>query len=557
MVMNPSPKHNIEVWGGMECTINRVKNEYFDQLEHSGHWSRNTDIQLFAGLGLKKMRYPVIWEHLKPIKNKPIDWSKVESELLELRSYKIDIIAGLVHHGSGPKYVEMSSDSFAEGLAAYAGEVAAKFPWITYYTPINEPLTTARFCGLYGLWYPHKKSDAHFCRILVNECKATVMAMEAIRVVNPSAKLVQTDDLGKVHCSLGLAYQAEFENQRRWLAYDLLCGMVDNQHLLWHYLIDSGITADELNYFKAHPCPPDIVGINYYLTSERYLDENKDIYPPHTHGTNGKQTYADVEAVRVGSACPCGLLHLATEAWQRYAIPIAVTEVHLHCTREEQMRWLKYVCDVANSLQNNNIPIVAITPWALLGSFGWDKLLTTRRGTYEPGVFDCGGGYPRPTILAAMIKAYSKNQLFSHPVLTIGGWWQRACRVTYGEDKFFPKLKLAGKPLMISGNYAGELAKVCHIRGLNYKIEDANNVTDECDESSILAKIAANSCMEFHAIGQIDLVVSWAGNDLYRSLNKGLDLFIDGESGYWAISADGTSRKQVPNILLTHQNLAS
>jgi dTDP-4-dehydrorhamnose reductase len=554
--MRSPSEHNVEIWGGMECTINRVQDEYFDQLENAGHWHRNGDIQLFASLGLKKMRYPVLWEHLKPIENKPIDWGEIESKLLELRKSKIDVIAGLVHHGSGPKYVEMLSDSFAEGLAEFAGQVAAKFPWITFYTPINEPLTTARFCGLYGLWYPHQKNDASFCRILINECKATVMAMKAIRMINPDAKLIQTDDLGKVHSSPGLTYQANFENERRWLSYDLLCGTVNAEHSLWDYLITSGITEAELNYFILNPCPPDIIGVNHYLTSERYLDESKEVYPDHTHGCNGKQTYADVEAVRVGSVCPSGVGQLLTEAWKRYKIPIAVTEVHLHCTREEQMRWLHQVWMVANKLSAEGISILAITPWALLGSFGWNRLLTERCGTYESGVFDCRGGYPRPTILADMIRAYSNNQQFVHMLLNTAGWWERPCRVVYGKDHFFSKLNSVGKQLMISGAYVAELARICQLRGLNYKETDSFGTNEVMDET-IWASITVNEYMEIRTIGYVDLVISIACCERYQAIGAGLDLLIDGASGFWIVSADGTLLKQMPDISPIRQFLAS
>ena len=54
------------------------------------------------------------------------------------------------------------------------------------YTPINEPLTTARFCGLYGLWYPHARDHQVFLRILVNQITAIRLAMRAIRQVNPA-----------------------------------------------------------------------------------------------------------------------------------------------------------------------------------------------------------------------------------------------------------------------------------------------------------------------------------------------------------------------------------
>src|SRR5690606_14430816 len=128
-------------------------------------------------------------------------------------------------------------ESFENGLADYAGKVASEFPWIKHYTPVNEPLTTARFCGLYGIWHPHGLSSETFLRILINECKATVLAMRAIRKINPGAKLVQTEDMGRTHSTPALRYQANFENHRRWLSLDLLCGKVDSDHALYHYLV--------------------------------------------------------------------------------------------------------------------------------------------------------------------------------------------------------------------------------------------------------------------------------------------------------------------------------
>ena len=73
------------------------------------------------------------------------------------------------------------------------------------WTPVNEPLTTARFSGLYGHWYPHGRDYPTFLRALVNECKGTLEAMRAIRGAIPGAKLVQTEDLGKTFSTAPLA----------------------------------------------------------------------------------------------------------------------------------------------------------------------------------------------------------------------------------------------------------------------------------------------------------------------------------------------------------------
>ncbi|MDB5287540.1 MAG: sugar nucleotide-binding protein [Mucilaginibacter sp.] len=465
----------IEVWGGLECTVNRVHDEYFDQLDYAGHYYREKDIADFAELGIKKMRYPILWEKHWPDINTQIDWSLTADKLNQLKSKNIEVIAGLVHHGSGPSYVNLLNDSFVYGLVDYAAEVAERFPWINYYTPVNEPLTTARFCGLYGIWYPHQKNDLSFCRILINECKATILAMHAIRKINPQAKLVQTDDLGKIHSTSLLKYQADFENHRRWLSYDLLCGMINKAHPLWQYLLSSGISQSELYFFVDNPCVPDIMGFNHYLTSERYLDEDLSAYPAHTHGANSHYTYADVEAVRVGHICPDGPYKLLKEAWERYRLPMAITEIHLFCTREEQMRWLGLQWYIAVKLKDEGVDIRAITAWALLGSFGWNKLLTQHAGDYEAGVFDLSNLSPRPTALAQMIKAYATSGEFYHPVMSNNGWWQRKCRVTYGNEAYFnyePGHQSA-QPLLIigkNGTLANAFASICESRGIYYQL---------------------------------------------------------------------------------------
>ena len=56
--------------------------------------------------------------------------------------------------------------------------------------------------------------------------------MQAIRRVNPAAQLVQTEDMGKTFSTPRLQYQADFENERRWLSFDLLCGRVGPDHPL-------------------------------------------------------------------------------------------------------------------------------------------------------------------------------------------------------------------------------------------------------------------------------------------------------------------------------------
>src|SRR5690606_9590450 len=183
----------------------------------------------------KAVRYPVLWERTEPaLGRRSFAWA--DARLARLRACGLRPIVGLLHHGSGPAYTSLLDPQFPALLARYAGAVARRYPWVDTYTPVNEPLTTARFSGLYGLWYPHQRDDAAFCRMLVQQCRATQLALREIRRVNSAARLLHTEDLGATLSTPSLLYQAEFENERRFLSHDLLCGRVRRGHPLHDYL---------------------------------------------------------------------------------------------------------------------------------------------------------------------------------------------------------------------------------------------------------------------------------------------------------------------------------
>ncbi|RYD92717.1 MAG: glycosyl hydrolase family protein, partial [Sphingobacteriales bacterium] len=407
-----------EVWGGLECTINRTQDEYADQFERTGQYAQLTDLQKACDLGITRLRFPILWERHY---NNPEAWLHTGRQLDLLAANGVEPIAGLLHHGGGPAFTDLTDPEFPVLFAAYARKVAIAFPQINYYTPINEPLTTARFSGLYGFWYPHGKDDATFARTLINQLKAIVLAMQAIREVNPDAQLIQTEDLCKVHSTTALQYQADFENSRRWWTYDFLSGRVTPQHPAWHYCTAAGIDETDLNFFCDHICVPDIAGFNYHVTSERYLDDRVEDYLPGFRGGNGRDVYVDTEAVRSGHAA--GLRPLLTEAWERYHLPMAITECHLSCTREQQLRWLGQQWDIVKDLDANSFPIVAITAWTLAGAYDWNSLLTQKDNHYEAGVFLTDQGEDQLSALAHMILALAEEGEYDHPALPGKGWW--------------------------------------------------------------------------------------------------------------------------------------
>ena len=113
----------IEVWGGHECTVNRVGDAWRDQTLLSGHQDRIEDLDLFAGLGLKALRYPVLWERTE-IEPGRYDWTWADARLGRLRDLGIRPIVGLVHHGSGPERTNLLDPGFVDDLAAFAAAAA-------------------------------------------------------------------------------------------------------------------------------------------------------------------------------------------------------------------------------------------------------------------------------------------------------------------------------------------------------------------------------------------------------------------------------------------------
>jgi len=491
----------LELWGGHECTVNRVGDAFFDQTRRSGHHRRLSDLDRFAELGLKALRYPVLWERVDARATGEPDWRWTDRRLGRIRELGLRPIAGLLHHGSGPSSTNLLDEGFAGAFAAYARAAAERYPWVEDWTPINEPLTTARFAALYGHWYPHVADEAQFWTALLNQIDATRLAMAEIRKVRPDARLIQTEDLGRTYSTRAVAHQADFDNARRWMTWDLLEGRVAPGHELWRRLEGFGL-GDRLRAIADDPCPPDVVGVNHYLTSDRFLDHRIADYPPERIGGNEFMAFADVEAIRTVLPAPGGLEGALDEAWTRYGRPLAVTESHNGCTREEQVRWIREAWESAGRLRTRGVEVQAVTAWALLGTHDWNSLLTRQAGHYEVGAFDVRSDPPRPTALAAELKRLAAGGE-PHPGTAGAGWWRRDIRLQFrpvfrSVESPDPRperrsVRAPSQPLLIAGatgTLGRALARACEWRGLDYRLTGRAEL-DLTDEASVARMLEA------------------------------------------------------------------
>ena len=105
------------------------------------------------------------------------------------------------------------------------------------------------------------------------------------------------EDAGMTFSTRRLAYQAAHENARRWLSFDLLTGGLNESH---HSGTTFCVTARANRTWRSSrgSVRPGRRGSDHYVTSDRFLDDDLEVYPTWAHGGNRRDRYADVETPR-------------------------------------------------------------------------------------------------------------------------------------------------------------------------------------------------------------------------------------------------------------------
>jgi dTDP-4-dehydrorhamnose reductase len=339
-------------------------------------------------------RYPVLWERVAPLDPSQLDLTWATRRLERLRALGIDPVVTLLHHGSGPRYTGLTDPSFPELFARYAGAVGAAFPWIRRWTPINEPLTTARFSTLYGFWFPNATDDASFGRAVVNEALGTLLAMEAIGRQVTAAQLIVTEDLqGFAALDAAVRGYVDHKRERAYVSIELLMGRVRPGHSLYRYLVETcGVPRALLERIERHARPPDVVGWNYYPNSERVL------------GTRPDGSFFNEAAFERG--IPLAALPLLRAAHERLDLPFGLSEVHRSGSEAERVAWLDERTRDLSMLAAEGRPVRMLGAWAAFGLVDWDSLLRERRGQPEDGVFTFAGPgeVPRETAVSSAVR---------------------------------------------------------------------------------------------------------------------------------------------------------
>src|SRR5215204_4372545 len=264
---------------GIECSYPTIDSGRWriDQLaetKHYRYWRR--DLELVRELGLKYLRYGLPLHLVYQAENQ-FDWSFSDEVMPAMQKLGITPIMDLCHFGVPDWLENFQNSALPEALAKYARAFAERYDWVKFYTPVNEMYVTARMSALDGVWNEQRRDDKSYVTATRNVAQASVLMMREILQIKPNAIFVNSESSEFYQpCCPGRDIQriADFENQRRFIALDLLYG-VPVRADVYDYLIDHGMSRDEYEWFRnQNVSTRAVLGVDYYKWNEKLVNSD-------------------------------------------------------------------------------------------------------------------------------------------------------------------------------------------------------------------------------------------------------------------------------------------
>jgi len=338
-----------------------------DEMEKCFHYEYwQTDLELVKQLGIDFLRYgpPYYRVHRSP---GCYEWDFTDVTFQRMKELNITPIVDLCHFGVPDWLGNFQNPDFPKYFADYAGAFARRFPYLQYYTPVNEIFIAAMFSAQYGWWNECLKSDESFVTAIKHLCQANVMAMHEILKVQPEATFIQSESSEYFHAFDPEASNlARFLNQKRFLSLDLTYGYPLSV-AMYEYLLHNGMTKAEYQWFLENQVKARcIMGNDYYVTNEHL------VYP------NGL-TQAAGEVF--------GYYVITQQYFKRYKLPIMHTETNFKMPGT--VEWLFKQWANVHRLKHDGVPIIGFTWYSLTHQVDWDSALRIDAGNVnELGLYD-------------------------------------------------------------------------------------------------------------------------------------------------------------------------
>jgi beta-glucosidase/6-phospho-beta-glucosidase/beta-galactosidase len=355
---------------GIECsypTIDHGKTRR-DMLAECDHYNRyKEDLGLVKEMGLKVLRYGLPYYNIQTGPGK-YDWEFADLAMKEIKRLGITPILDLMHFGVPDWLENFQNPDLVVHFADYCEEVAKRYPWVRYYTPVNEIYVTARSSGKDGVWNEQLKSDKGFVTALKHCTAASIMGTQQIAKHRPDCVIVQSESAEFTHeLRAERTPSVQMENKLRFASLDLLYARQPDGEVV-NYLYDNGMTRKEYDWFMAGEPPGyQVMGNDYYGRNEKIILPNGEVC-----------TSMDV----------LGWASITHDYYQRYKKPVMHTETNVF-EAELASTWLWKQWVNVLRLRKEGVPVLGFTWYSLIDQLDWDTGLAEKNGTVNTcGLFD-------------------------------------------------------------------------------------------------------------------------------------------------------------------------
>jgi beta-glucosidase/6-phospho-beta-glucosidase/beta-galactosidase len=369
---------------GIECSYptierGRWRRDEMDSMRHYRLWQR--DFELARQIGVSHLRYGPPLHLIYPGPGQ-FRWELIDEAMAELEAHGPEPIIDLCHFGVPEWLGEFQNPEVARALGEYAAAFARRYPWVRFYTPVNEMYVCARMSALDGVWNEQLQDEGAFIGAAFNLAAASVAMTDAILAARRDAVFVNSEssEFYQPCCpDPQIQQRAEIENERRFLPLDLLYAHEVSQRMV-ERLGECG-RAEEYRRFLGREVPRrTILGVDYYEWNEKLIDQ-------------------DGRTRALGELF--GWYVIANQYWERYRRPMMHTETN-RIDASDAPRWLWRQWHNVQLLRGAGVPLVGFTWYSLTDQIDWGIALREAKGAIDPvGLFDLNRD-PRTVGLAYM-----------------------------------------------------------------------------------------------------------------------------------------------------------
>jgi beta-glucosidase len=366
-------------WALFEAEIGNVRGGVGSG-QASDHWNRvPADVELIASLGAGAYRFSVEWSRVEPAEGEwdETAWDHYTHEVALLREAGIEPMVTLLHF-TLPAWLSerggLTAQDFPERFGLFAAEAARRLgDQVRLWCTVNEPNVQMYQGYVEGVWPPGLRDTNQAAQAFAGLVRAHAAASGAIKAAYPDARVGAAVNL------------IVFDPLRRWWLPDWIAAREADRGFNWAFYdsVLEGAVTFHLAGFPDIDEPveglagsADFFGVNYYRRNIVRFSPNAPglvelLQGPGPLSDSGVEIY------------PEGLLRLTRRVWDRYGLPIIVTENGVSdssgALRPDYLRGHLYA--VARAV-GEGIPVEGYFHWSLLDNFEWSEGFGPRFGLF-------------------------------------------------------------------------------------------------------------------------------------------------------------------------------